>query len=453
LLFFFIHLGSTLNLSLLGAQVSSAVIFSVFVLVGNPLIVMIIMGYMGYRKRTGFLAGLTVAQISEFSLILIGLGATLGHVSQGVVGLVTLVGLLTIAISTYMILYSDVLYRWFGSALSIFERDIPFREKTSEEDNAYALSRIDVLIFGLGQYGGNVVRGLIKRGQQVIGVDFDPQILRYWREQNVLVLYGDMSDPDLLEHLPIRRTRWLLATAPDREVTTTLVNLLRHANYPGKLALTARTQEDADYYKQLGADLVLCPFVDAADQAVDDLNAAMHFLPTDSNWPTSLIEVRLETGVIWAGKALGAIPLRRETGVSVLAVSRAGTTSFDPPANFVLYPGDRIVLLGEAEALPRAVSFITQREFGTNNWDNSFTIASVDIPDTCGLSGNTLAELNFRQDFGVTVIGIERKNERIRTLTANTTIEKHDRLVVVGCQSAIDNLHAAIISACNLSQT
>jgi predicted Kef-type K+ transport protein len=50
------------------------------VLIGNPLIVLIIMGVMGYRKRTGFLAGLTVAQISEFSLIFMAMGITLGHV-------------------------------------------------------------------------------------------------------------------------------------------------------------------------------------------------------------------------------------------------------------------------------------------------------------------------------------------------------------------------------------
>ncbi|MEM9975633.1 MAG: cation:proton antiporter, partial [Pseudomonadota bacterium] len=61
LLFFFLALGAALDLSTLGAQVGPAVALSLFVLIGNPLIVMVIMGYLGYRKRTGFLAGLTVA--------------------------------------------------------------------------------------------------------------------------------------------------------------------------------------------------------------------------------------------------------------------------------------------------------------------------------------------------------------------------------------------------------
>jgi len=92
------------------------------VLIGNPLIVMAIMGVMGYRKRTGFLAGLTVAQISEFSLILGALGLSLGHVDANTMGLITLVGLITISASTYMILYSHPLYLWFAPWLGVFER-------------------------------------------------------------------------------------------------------------------------------------------------------------------------------------------------------------------------------------------------------------------------------------------------------------------------------------------
>ncbi len=82
---------------MLGAQVVPAIILSLFVLIGNPLIVMIILGLMGYRKRTGFLAGLTVAQISEFSLILGALSLSLGHIDTDTMGLVTLAGLITIS--------------------------------------------------------------------------------------------------------------------------------------------------------------------------------------------------------------------------------------------------------------------------------------------------------------------------------------------------------------------
>ncbi|KNC67436.1 sodium:proton exchanger, partial [Pseudoalteromonas rubra] len=132
LLFFFIALGTQLDLSLLGSQVFPALILSLFVLIGNPIIVMVIMGLMGYRKRTGFLAGLTVAQISEFSLIFMAMGLTIGHVTADSLGLVTLVGLITIAMSVYMITYSHGLYNKLERWLSVFERDKPFREAALE---------------------------------------------------------------------------------------------------------------------------------------------------------------------------------------------------------------------------------------------------------------------------------------------------------------------------------
>jgi len=75
-------------------------VLALFVLIGNPLIVMAIMGYMGYRKRTGFLAGLTVAQISELSIVFVAMGISLGHVGPQALGLTTLVGLVTIMLST-----------------------------------------------------------------------------------------------------------------------------------------------------------------------------------------------------------------------------------------------------------------------------------------------------------------------------------------------------------------
>ncbi|MFN4103498.1 MAG: cation:proton antiporter, partial [Tepidimonas sp.] len=115
LLFFFIHLGAELDLSTLGQELWAAPVLAVFVLMGNPLIVM---GYMGYRKRTGFLAGLTVAQISEFSIVFVAMGISLGHVDVQALGLTTLVDLITITLSTCMILYSQPLYErlapWLG---------------------------------------------------------------------------------------------------------------------------------------------------------------------------------------------------------------------------------------------------------------------------------------------------------------------------------------------------
>lgn len=107
---FFILLGSQMVFGNISQFIIPAVIFSLFILIGNPLIVMILMGMLGYKKKTGFQAGFTVAQISEFSLILIALGVTVGHLTNEILSLITIVGLITIAGSTYLILYSNKIY-------------------------------------------------------------------------------------------------------------------------------------------------------------------------------------------------------------------------------------------------------------------------------------------------------------------------------------------------------
>lgn len=122
LLVFFIALGALLDMSVLGVSVGPAILLSLFVPIGNPLIVLIIMTYMGYRKRTGFLAGLTVAQISAFSLIFMAMGVTIGHVTDQALGLVTLVGLITIAASTCMITCSHQIHDRTEPLLRIFDR-------------------------------------------------------------------------------------------------------------------------------------------------------------------------------------------------------------------------------------------------------------------------------------------------------------------------------------------
>ena len=274
LLFFFIALGATLDLSLLGAQAGAAIVFSIFVLIGNPLIVLALMGAMGFRKRTGFLAGLTVAQISEFSLIFIAMGVSLGHVQSDVLGLVTMVGLVTIAASTYMITYSHQLYAIFEPWLGVFERKGTPREAEGAIDQETL--HPEVILFGLGRFGTAIGLRLARRGLRVMGVDFNPEAVKRWRDLGLHAEYGDVTDPEFLAELPLARARWAISTMPvhpsgisHEDVRSTLLQLTRGAGFPGKVAVTSHGSADTQALLALGADIVLEPFQDAAERAVE----------------------------------------------------------------------------------------------------------------------------------------------------------------------------------------
>ena len=281
LLFFFIHLGLELDLSTLGEELVPALLLSLFVLIGNPLIVMAIMGYMGYRKRTGFMAGLTVAQISEFSIVFVAMGISLGHIDQATLSLTTLVGLITITLSTYMILYSAPLYARVSRFLGIFERRIPFRER-SEDHGPGASVEAEVLVCGLGRYGRRVLERLRSEGVNVLGVDFDPENIDRLSRRHLPVRFGDVENPEFLETLPLSNVRWVLSTLPLVEGQHALIDGLRAAGYQGQVAVAVREQLSVGDLKALGVDHVFQPFLDAADHAGEQLLELLRRKPPDA---------------------------------------------------------------------------------------------------------------------------------------------------------------------------
>lgn len=255
LLFFFVDLGATLDLSAVTLQFGDALVFSLFVLVGNPLIVMIIMGIMGYRKRTGFLAGLTVAQISEFSLILGALGVSLGHISGHVLGVITLVGLITISASTYMILYSHGLYQKVLPLLGIFEKKRPNREMLSDQQGKS--ESFDIIVFGLGCFGRTLVNEFMLKGYSVLAIDIDPEAVRQAKLTGMVARYGDAEDEEFIALLPLQNTKWVVGAMHDKYISQTLSQHLHDIGYNRKSAFTVHDKYNVEQITKHGAVLIM----------------------------------------------------------------------------------------------------------------------------------------------------------------------------------------------------
>jgi Kef-type K+ transport system membrane component KefB len=268
ILFFFIELGASLTFTDAVAQLAPALILSAFVLIGNPIIVMIIMGVMGYRKKVSFKAGLAVAQISEFSLILIALGFSLGQVDESVLGLVTMVGVITITISTYFILYSQQIYMRIAPALSIFERkNIVYGVNQEREAHPY-----DAIVVGAGRLGSDVIRGLRARGAVLLVVDYDPNALRNVAGHDIDTLYGDVSEPEFAASLPFHETKTVICAVPNPSTNLVLIQTLNTYGFDGNIWLTALDTRTADLLKGNNDVTVIRPFRMAAERIVDQIS-------------------------------------------------------------------------------------------------------------------------------------------------------------------------------------
>ncbi len=264
LLFFFIDLGTKFDLATAQQEWLTALILALFVLIGNPLIVMAIMGTMGYRRKTGFLAGLTVAQISEFSIIFIAMGLSLGHVRQDALSITTMVGLITIALSTYMILYSQPLYKRLERFLKPFERKEPFAEKRFEaqelDDAPY-----EVIVFGLGRTGRLVLDHYHALGIRAIGVDYDPEAVAAMQASGIPALFGTAEDQEFIMGLPLAQAKLLVITLPHMDDVQDLLRTVNATDFDGRIIAVARSEADAHALKAMGVDEVINPFELAFD--------------------------------------------------------------------------------------------------------------------------------------------------------------------------------------------
>lgn len=280
LLFFFVGLGAHMDLQGMAQQLLPALVLSAFVLGAKPLIVMVIMRATGYRRRTGFMAGITLSQISEFSMILMAMAAGAGIVGAESVSMITLVALITIGLSTYAIIYSERLCDFLDGRTAFFGKAAAagaVDEEIADKGKSY-----DVIVFGMGRYGAAMAREFQKRGLSVLGVDFNPEAIRHAQAMGIPALYGDAADPEFPAHLPLAQAKAVVfafhhyVTGPlTTDLRRTLAYSLRGHGYRGHIAATSHmAHHDHDLTRQ-GIDIVLMPFDDAARHAAEKIASSI----------------------------------------------------------------------------------------------------------------------------------------------------------------------------------
>jgi len=252
IILFFILLGSQMVFGNFTELIIPAMIFSLFILIGNPLIVMILMGFMGYKKKTGFQAGFTVAQISEFSLILIALGVSVGHLSGEILSLVTIVGLITISGSTYLIMYSNRLYPYFSKYLSVFER-----KKINE--NEHQNKDCEIVLFGYNRIGYDLLKSFKKLKKKYLVVDYNPETIQKLTKKNIKCRYGDVDDSEFIDELNLARTKMIVSTIPEFETNLLLINKTRQVNKDAIILVMSHSVEEAGLLYREGATYVIMP--------------------------------------------------------------------------------------------------------------------------------------------------------------------------------------------------
>lgn len=256
---FFILLGSELGVDSLSEHVPMALLLSTLVLVGNPLIVMFIMGMLGYTRKTSFKAGLAVAQISEFSIILVLLGAQTGRIDSEIVSLVTLIALITIAISTYMILYSDQLFSFVEKYLKLFERKKVRYDQ--EQADAY-----EVVLFGYKKGGAEFIKTFKRMKKSYVVIDYDPEVIDHLDHSGHHYIYGDATDIEMHEEAGVAKAKLIVSTITDHETSKFLVSQVHNVNPRAIMICHSDSPQEAKELYDLGATYIIMPHLIGSEQ-------------------------------------------------------------------------------------------------------------------------------------------------------------------------------------------
>jgi Kef-type K+ transport system membrane component KefB/Trk K+ transport system NAD-binding subunit len=253
LIIFFIILGFNADFSNIKYILLSAFVFSLIVLILKPIIIMALSAMFGYTKRTNFLVGISLAQISEFSLIILFLGVALGQINQSVLHTIILTMIITIFLSTYMVMYSQKFYEKCIGFASLFEKKEIKKEKNLMNKEYYAM------LFGYNRIGFSILNALKKFNKKYLVVDFNPEIISGLSKLGIPSLYGDVDDVHLLNDLPLNKLHIAISTVPDCETNSLLIDLIRKVNKKAIIIVRAHSIDDAlELYKK-GANYVLTP--------------------------------------------------------------------------------------------------------------------------------------------------------------------------------------------------
>lgn len=249
---FFIGLGLILNIDAVSSVWGPVALLTLTVLVFKPLIILLTLGFMGYTKNTSFKTAISMAQISEFSLVFVILLNTNGRIDEQVLTVLTLVAIISIAVSTYLIIYSEKLYSLLEKHLTMFER----RKVRYDQKNA---ARYQMVLFGYDRGGSSFVKVFKSLKKSFVVVDYDPEIIDKLERRDIHFLYGDAMDPEMLDEVGIEKAKLIVSSISSQEINLFLVTHIHAVNSKAVLIVSADTPEAATELYDRGASYVIMP--------------------------------------------------------------------------------------------------------------------------------------------------------------------------------------------------
>ncbi|MGJ8637899.1 MAG: cation:proton antiporter [Opitutaceae bacterium] len=251
---FLVTLGIKMELGELSAIWPAALGLSLFVILIKPLIIFTILARMKFSEYTAFQTSIAAGQVSEFAFILLALGASTGLIGSTIVALGGLVGILTIAVSSYLIIYSEPLYTLVRKtgALTFF------KAKQSPDTEVSKVLKGHIIVVGMNALGRKIVKALNERGEQVLAIDTDPKKLEGLEGAETLI--GNVEYQSVVEEIGLRRAKLVVSALQIEDTNHLLAYRCRSAGV--RCAIHAFDVSVVDDLLDLDTSYLLMPALD-----------------------------------------------------------------------------------------------------------------------------------------------------------------------------------------------
>jgi CPA2 family monovalent cation:H+ antiporter-2 len=348
------------------------------VVIKTALVFTIVAWILRRGTRLAILTGLALAQTGEFSFVLGEAARRAGLLDPDLYQVMVAGSIVTLLATPALFAVAPGLAARFGGLMT-WTAGAPDRRGLPREGH--------VVILGYGLAGRTVARVLAASRIPYVVLDANPSSAAEARAHGEPVVFGDATRPAILERLAVSRARLITIAISDPEATRRCVSLVHSLAPESEVIVRTRYVSEVDALSGLGADTVV---VEEFEAAIDLVGAALRTFgfPAESvarfaeqmrqegyevlrappalaldPWLTELLsEVGTEWTEVPAGPAVGcsleSLGIRARTGASILAVERMGHTTANPPAEFVLASGDRLLAYGSAHQLRRAQALL-----------------------------------------------------------------------------------------------
>jgi Kef-type K+ transport system membrane component KefB/voltage-gated potassium channel Kch len=250
---FFVTLGMSLKINSLGKLIIPLVVFTLIIVILKPIVIMVISSFFGYAKRTAFITSISLAQISEFSLIIVAQGLVLGQISDDIFTISVILAIITISATSYFIKYDSWIYHKLRRELKIF--------KTPAKDMHYLPSKkqYDVILIGYDRIGYTLNKTVKKIHKSLLIVDFNPDIIKRLIREKIPCIYGDIGDLEILERLDFKKAQIVISTVPDEQTNLLLLKEIKTKSKSTLVFVTGSRIDDALTLYKNKADYVILP--------------------------------------------------------------------------------------------------------------------------------------------------------------------------------------------------